>query len=462
MRLAWFSPLPPATTGIAAYSADLLPRLPGHAIDLFVDPTEAATAQAPFGCHGPFPARDFVWRNVRQPYDLVVYQLGNSPAHDYMWPYVARFPGLVVLHDAQVHHSRALALLTAGRHDDYRAEFAFCHPDARPGVADAVISATAGSLFYLWPLNRVPIESARMVAVHTPGLASLLRDEFANVAVEVVRMGVSDPGEPASAGSRKAAQAIRARHGLNENTVVFAAFGMVTPEKRIAEALRAMKDALRTGQPMHLLLVGQAVDHYDARADARHVGVEDHVSITGYVGDDDLRAYLHAADVCLSMRWPSSRETSAAWLRCLAAGRPTIITDLVHTTDVPVIDPRTWQPLERVWLDETRGDAGPASPVAVAIDILDEQHSLGLAMRRLAIDAPFRAALGRNARAFWRSQHTVARMADDYNRVVALAAERPLPDRAHLPPHVIGDGSAHAREILSPFGLGEDRLGWNG
>ena len=64
MRIAWFSPLPPARSGIAAYSADLVPRLaPAHAVD----------------CFSEVNACDFLWKARREPYDLVVYQLGNAP-----------------------------------------------------------------------------------------------------------------------------------------------------------------------------------------------------------------------------------------------------------------------------------------------------------------------------------------------------------------------------------------------
>ena len=36
MRLAWFSPLPPTESGIAAYTADVVPRLAAsHVIDCF-------------------------------------------------------------------------------------------------------------------------------------------------------------------------------------------------------------------------------------------------------------------------------------------------------------------------------------------------------------------------------------------------------------------------------------------
>ncbi len=101
-RLAWFSPMPPVPTGVAACSADLVAALGDeHEIDLFVDEPVARVAP------GTRSAHDFVWRHQRQPYDLTVYQVGNSSHHDYLWPYLFRYPGLTVLHDAHLHHARA-------------------------------------------------------------------------------------------------------------------------------------------------------------------------------------------------------------------------------------------------------------------------------------------------------------------------------------------------------------------
>src|SRR5437588_202810 len=130
MRVAWFSPFPPTRSGIADYSHELLPLLePAHVIERFSESR----------------ANDFVWMARRNPYDLVVYQLGNAPCHDYMWAYLAAYPGLVVLHDAKLHHARARHLLRAGRAADYRREFAFDHPDARAEFADYAIGGLGGS-----------------------------------------------------------------------------------------------------------------------------------------------------------------------------------------------------------------------------------------------------------------------------------------------------------------------------
>jgi glycosyltransferase involved in cell wall biosynthesis len=415
MRLAWFTPRAPVHSGIVRYSEEILPVLArDHEIDVF---DERA-------------AHEFVWRHFTRPYALTIYQLGNAECHDYMWPYLFRYPGLTVLHDAQLHQSRAAALLTRRRRpDEYRAEFAASHPDAPPGVAELAIHGLAGGVLPFWPLLRTVVTSARLVAVHSQVLADDLRERFPDAAIDTISMGVPDaPHAPGRAA---------------DEWIEFAAIGRVTPEKRIGPALAAFAAVARECPGVRLTLVGEAADYYDALADARALGVIDRVTLTGYVPDAALDARIASADVCLCLRWPSNGETSASWLRCLAAGRPTIITDLVHQAHVPSLDPRTWAPLP---------DGHDDPPVAVSIDVLDEDHSLRLAMRRLATDAELRATLGSRAREYWRANHTMDRMANDYGRVIAAAANRMTPKVA-LPPHVRADGTDLAIRLAADVGV---------
>ena len=114
LRVAWFSPLPSDPSGIASYSAEILPLLDssdrGCSIDRFVDRPGGRRIGAELpgtrDMSGVFSAHDFVWKQQRAPYDLVVYQIGNAPYHDYMWAYLACYPGLVILHDVRLHHAR--------------------------------------------------------------------------------------------------------------------------------------------------------------------------------------------------------------------------------------------------------------------------------------------------------------------------------------------------------------------
>ncbi len=179
LRVAWFSPLPPSRSGIAAYSHELLPLLRGRGwdIDVYAEPLPGSLPAGP-------TARDFVWTARRRPYALTVYQLGNAACHDYMWGYLFRYPGLVVLHDAQVHQARAQGLLKRyrPRRDDYLEEFAANHPDAPPDLALLVAEGLGGSLFAHWPL-------IRLGAAGAPGLRPFTAPALAAAAARRLRGG---------------------------------------------------------------------------------------------------------------------------------------------------------------------------------------------------------------------------------------------------------------------------------
>lgn len=456
-RLAWFTPLPPERSGIAAYNADLLPRLAAaHDIDVY---TATEAAQPLDGTALPvFPAHEFAWRQLQRPYDLNVYQLGNAPCHDFIWPHLARYPGLVVLHDGQLHHARGRLLLAApegapasvvrrGR-DAYRAEFRYNHPDAPPDVSRLVIDSLAGSIYCFYPMLRWVVRTARLVAVHSPGLAQDLSEDYPSVMVRSLRSGMPDPlDRNAPVRGRK----LRDRYGVPRDAVLFAAYGLVTPEKRIPSILRAFAAMPAS---THLLLAGGRVAHYDPAAEAEALGVADRVHFAGYVPDEELDDHVAMCDVCLSLRWPTGRETSAAWLRALAAGKPTVVTDLAHGGEVRMLDPETWDvlpaPLAR--------SGTPDEPVSVAVSLTDEQRQLERAMRRLHDDVALREALGRAARACWSANHTMESAVNDYRAAIAHALACPAPRVHDLPAHLRPDPMEAARLIASEWGVGVDLL----
>jgi glycosyltransferase involved in cell wall biosynthesis len=431
--------MPPVRSGIADYGRDLVGALNRHLdIDVFVATREEAEAAPDAGPATRYAtAHDFPWRHHRAPYDLTVFQMGNSWCHDYMWPYLFRYPGLVVLHDAHLHHARAWSLLRRRRSDDYRAELAFNHPDLPHEAAEPALAGFAGTLYYFWPMLRSVVTSARVVAVHSASLAEDLRGEFRDVDVQVIRMGL-----PAVVPGPDRVAAVRARHGFAPGSLVLAAFGGVTPEKRLRPLFEAVATARRYHPDLRVLLVGPTHPHHDVMTEARSTGVADLVTVTGFVSDIELPAYLAAADIVSCLRFPSAGETSASWLRALAAGRPTIVTDLPQQATLPTLDPRSWTVASARSRDR--------SPIAVSIDVLDEAHSLTLALKRLVSDADLRASLGAGAQRYWAANHTVDLMTSDYREVIARAIARPAPE-VTLPSHLRPDGTEHMRELLAPF-----------
>jgi hypothetical protein len=89
---------------------------------------------------------------------------------------------------------------------------------------------------------------------------------------------------------------------------------------------------------------------------------------------------------------------------------------------------------------------------------MDEDHSLRLAMRRLASDPDLRASLGAAGRAYWRQEHAPECMIDDYRLLLDAAAASPVP-RPTLPAHLVNDGDGLLKTLLGDFGLGHR---WSG
>src|ERR1035441_3185133 len=95
MRVAFFSPLPPCRSGIADYSETLVEHLkPLVDLEVFAD------GDRPFA-----PSR----------FDIPLYPLGNNPHHGFVYEAALRQPGVVVMHESNLHH--LVADLTIRRND---------------------------------------------------------------------------------------------------------------------------------------------------------------------------------------------------------------------------------------------------------------------------------------------------------------------------------------------------------
>ena len=425
--------MPPVRSGIAVHSAHLVAALRvNHELDVFVDESAAAPEPPALSAH------EFVARHRQTPYDLTVYQVGNSSHHDYQWAYAFRYPGLLVLHDAHLHHARAAALLRARRAPHYRLEFAAAHPDTAADAAELAVAGFDSHLYYMWPMTRLLVARSKAAAVHNRPIAAQMTEEL-GAPVDHIRLSHGREVSPEQ--EQSARERVRSRYRLGEG-VVFGVFGGLSPDKRLPQILDAFAALLPGAPGARLLLAGASATHYDLAADVAARGLTDRVVLTGYVdGEAELTDLIAAADVVLNLRWPTARETSGPWLRALAAGKPTVIIDLLQTVDVATVDPRSWA--ARI--------AG-VEPVAVAIDILDEEHSLRLAMGRLADDGAFRRSLGEAARRHWKAEHAFDAMVDDYERLMSRARQGPDPSPA-LPPHLRDSDEEHLEALLVPFGM---------
>jgi glycosyltransferase involved in cell wall biosynthesis len=401
MNVSFFSPLPPAPTGVADYTQTLVERLRSRKPQWNI---EALSEGRP------------------APSGLAVYQMGNSPHHDFIYPLVFRHPGVLVLHDLVLHHARLASYLNGpeveayradmGNHDkkrlalakvkEYATEVEAAYPQEGTSVAEVTVRMGGGRLLYAYPLYELLVRASKMTLVHSQMARDDILEKCPDSQVRRVRMGIEIP-EPVD---RKKA---RRRLGLSPG-LILASFGLVTPEKRISTALRCLKRLLLSGVDVEYLLVGDTVPHYDALAEARELGVAHRVRLTGRVSEKDLRLYTFAADICLNLRYPSAGETSATLLRLLAAGRAVMVTDQRHYLDIPD------RAVARVGLEGE--DQGLYCDV---MDLIRHENE--------------RRRLEESSRRFVATEHNVDAMVDDTITCLEEAQDVPEP-RIELPEHL--------------------------
>lgn len=314
-----FTPLPPQPTGVADYMRDLLPPLIALAdIDVFIDDYAHDATSVPAPC-GVYPHREFLVRRAETPYDCVVYHLGNSPFHRYLYPYAVHVPGVAVLHDHVLHHLLA-GMSEEGGSGFYFREMAYNAGTTGVRTAWEALMTHTEVPFYQYPLNRRILDVSLGIAVHSDYLRALIEREAPEGPVACIPMGMPLPtaaGDPL---------ALRAVLGIPPGRFVVGSFGQATAQKRIPQVLQAIAGLASRGADIHYVIVGNVGAELDVSATVERLGLQDRVTVTGYVDETAFNAYLHAVDVCVNLRYPTAGETSAAALRCMAAGRPTIVT----------------------------------------------------------------------------------------------------------------------------------------
>jgi glycosyltransferase involved in cell wall biosynthesis len=422
-RIAFVSPLPPRPTGIADYSAEVLALLAGrHEIDAFHSQQEVEGL--PAGCR-PRRVEELLPQHRERPYDAVAYQMGNGPEHAFLYEPLARIPGLLVLHELVLHHSRARMFLdtpearayaadpsNAALRDaaqaslrPYREELAYAYPGRAERLMDAQLSTVGDLLPYAYPLFRLPVEASRLTAVHNAFSAEAVRAEVPGA--EVVRIPMAAAAAPVASAD---VTALRARYGFGADDLIVATFGLLTREKRLATIVRAVARASVALPRLRLLLVGAVADPEGLRRELDAFGIAPRTIVTGRVPFAELAAHMELADVVIHLRYPSARETSAALLRVLAQGRPTVISDLEHLADVP-------------------------QGVVLRADVRDEEGEVTRGLVRLATRPALRAQLGAAAAAFIRREHAPALCRAAYEAALERAAALPDPPPRPWPAH---------------------------
>lgn len=399
-KLAFISPLPPDRTGIAKYSADMLPCLADYYDIHLVVPNADTVDESLKGCFPILTSDEFLRTALR--FDRIVYQLGNSAFHSHMLELLRLFPGIVVLHDFYISDLRfALERRRPGSAATYLEELYNSHGYAP--LRHIVGGPDWRKLMATFPTNRQVLADATGIIVHSPHSLELATQWYSEslaaemAVIPLVRTPMDTP-------NRKEA---RKRLGIAPDELLICSFGHIIPSKlcdRIIEACIA-SDISKAGK-VRLVFVGElTLDRYGSELLARMRQASDglRIEISGWVDYLVYLDYLAAADMAIQLRANSRGETSAAVLDCMNAGVPTIVNANGSMAFLP-----------------------PDGVVALPDEF--DLTELQRAIRELAEDTERRSSLGERGRQFIHERHSPENCAELYAKYI----ERVYRDRMQV------------------------------
>lgn len=307
MKVAYFSPLPPARSGIADYSAALLDEL-----KRLVDVEVFASRPLSFNPNN---------------FDITLYQVGNNVHHDFCYEAAVEHPGIVVVHEANLHHLIADMTIKRG---DWDAYIRAIEEEGSPediAYAARVRRLEVGPDYEGVPMLHQLLKRSKAAIVHSGCVESELRDAGFAGAVARIPHGAWVPDASRSD--------FRDRLGLDETTPLIGIFGFLKPYKRIAESLRAFRRLVRVQPSAKMILAGEPHPQLQLESLIRSLDLGLHVRVLGFRPIEEFVGYLAACDIVLNLRYPTVGENSGTLMRALGLGKAVVVSDVGSFSELP-------------------------------------------------------------------------------------------------------------------------------
>jgi glycosyltransferase involved in cell wall biosynthesis len=352
----FYSPLPPARTGVADYSAALLAGLRAH----------GNVEVAPARC------------------DAALYHLGNNALHAEIYRRALREPGVVVLHDAVLQHFLLGELSEAEYVDEFVYNYGEWTRDLGRELWRGRGNSASDERYFRYPMLRRVVEASRAVVVHNPAAARIAKEHAPRAKVVEIPHLFSSPPLPGAAEVMRYRQKI----GIDPGAFVFGVFGYLRESKRIPSVLESFAALYEQSPRIALLIAGDFVS--EAHASACGIEARPGVTRLPHLPEQEFWLAASAVDACINLRYPAAGESSGIAVRLMGIGKPVFLTDSEEGARFPE-------------------DACIRIPAGAA-----ERESLGRHMLLLTSIAGVAAAVGHKGAGHIAAHHRVSQVAKQY------------------------------------------------
>lgn len=291
--VGFFSPLPPAQTGVADYSAALLDALRK------TGSVEVASSHA----------------------DVALYHLGNNHLHREIYQRALKHSGVVVLHDAVLQHF----LLGTLDERAYIEEFVYNYGEWMRGLAGELwrhrARSAADPRYFDYPMLKRIALASRAIVVHNPAAARAVTRHAPHARVLEIPHLFLPPEMPDSIEILR----FRDQLGLAPRTLLVGVFGHLRESKRLPVLIRAMEHAWDAGADARLLIAGAFASSDLERAVTPRLA-DPKILRTGHLPERDFWRYAAATDLCVNLRFPTAGESSGIAIRMMGIGKAVAFT----------------------------------------------------------------------------------------------------------------------------------------
>jgi len=293
--------MPPSRSGIADYSEALVAELRSLVdLEIFSD------SKRPYD-----PAA----------FDAAVYHLGNNPHHDFVYDAAVANPGIVVMHEANLHHLIAHVTIRRNNWDAYVGEAELNGGASARHRAELARTLTVGPDYDGCKMIRRVLDCAKGIIVHSQFMVEEMRNAGYKGPIVVIPHGAWVPAVDGAP--------FRKKLGLTAETPVVGTFGHLKPYKRIKEALRAFRRVVQEHPEARMILVGEP--HPEVRLDSLPPSVQ----VIGFAEIDEFVGYMAACNIVLNLRYPTLGESSGSLLRAMGLGKAVLVSDLGSFAEFP-------------------------------------------------------------------------------------------------------------------------------
>ncbi len=308
-KIGWVSPFPPVKSGISVYSEALLDEL-------------KKSEEFDFFCVSATPNGKGIYIDLVHDgdFDILIYSIGNHPLHLASYEKALKEPGIVFLHDLNLHD---LLYYRSIEHNEpfLYLKYLLNETDDFQKIKQLLNNQGKDrNLFADLPLLKELAISNNYFIVHSEYAKKLIREK--NPYASVLKINHICPW---------AEKVDR----LKKEKVTIGIFGYLSKDRMIEETLQIFKK-FKTVSTKQIILrfVGEDVD-IDLKKIIEQQNLKQFCEIFRNVNDEDFLKLMKECDYAINIRYPVRGEMSSNLIKFLGFGIPTAIIREKSFEDIP-------------------------------------------------------------------------------------------------------------------------------